>query len=352
MTQPMVSRRRTREHDAADLEVLEGLAPVRVRPGMYIGSTDEAGLRHLVFEVVGNSLDEHLAGFARHLEVDISEGWVSISDDGRGISVAPQGSPGIPLVELVMTRLGATSEVRAPRVDRLHGIGLPVVNALSERLEVETRHDGGTWTMAFSRGKVVDPLTRVRDTTAHGTTVRFRPDPQIFGSATLDLGAVRARLDELAWLTSRLRWRFEGRDCSHADGLEGLIVAQAPTPLLPGTLFTIEGEFAGVQVHATIGLASGRRGKRVGFVNFAPSGLGSHLRGVARGVRRAFPGAPPSLERRLVAAVHVGVPVPHFTGAVRRALQDDAVEQAVMKATERALRDQGDLRISWLQAAS
>lgn len=301
---------------------------------MYIGSTDEAGLLHLVSELVGNSLDEHLAGFGTRISVDLADGVITVNDDGRGIAVES--------LEAVLTSMSYTGSQFAA--------GLAVVNALSERLEVEVRRDGARWAIAFARGKLVEPLTRIGNTSEQGTTVKCRPDPQIFGAAQLDHAAVAARLDELAWLTPRLHWSFQGRAMQHADGLVGLAVSVAPSPMTPGTLVTVAETIEGVQLELIAGLASGPRGKRVGFVNFAASSNGSHVRGALDGITRAFEADVAVLHRKLVLAIHVGWPHPRFEGARRTVLHDDVVFRAVSAVVARELSRPSDLRISWLQA--
>lgn len=300
---------------------------------MYIGSTDEAGLLHLVSELVGNSLDEHLAGFGSRISVDIADGLITVTDEGRGIAVES--------IEAVLTSMSPAGSQFAA--------GLAVVNALSERLEVEVRRDGARWMTAFVRGKLVEAPTRIGSTDEHGTTVACRPDPHIFGAAQLDLSAVGARIDELAWLTPKLRWSFQGNAVQHADGLVGLAVNVAPSPMIPGTIVTVAETLEGVQLELVAGLASGTRGKRVGFVNFAPSNNGSHVRGALDGITKAFDGDMAALHRKLVLAVHVGWPHPRFEGARRTVLHDDVVFRAVSTAVARELSKPSDLRISWLQ---
>ncbi len=314
---------------------------------MYIGSTDEAGLLHLVSELVGNSLDEHLAGRGRSIALDIEGGSICVRDDGRGLAVEPVAQDRRPPVEELLTRIQPGSFAGG-----LVGAGLAVVNALSERLELEIHRDGGHWGIACARGKLVEPLTRIGASAEHGTTVRCRPDPQIFGAAQLDLSAVAARIDELAWLTPKLHWSFQGRAVEHADGLLGLAVSVAPSPMIPGSIITVAETIDGVQLELVAGVASGVRGKRVGFVNFAASNNGSHVRGVLDGITKAFEGDVAAVHRRLVLAVHVGWPHPRFEGVSRTVLHDDVVFRAVSNAVTRELRKESDLRISWLQALS
>lgn len=343
----MASRRGESEYVTEGLEIIEGVAPVRVRPGMYIGSTDERGLRHLVFEIVGCGLDEHLRGHGESIEVDIAGGVICIRDNGRGIAVEPVSPSRQSPVEELLTNMQPDSMPGA-----LVGAGLAVVNALSERLEVEIHRDGGRWAIAFSRGKIVEPLTRTGASAEHGTIVRCRPDPQIFGAAQLDLSAVAARIDELAWLTPKLHWSFQGRAVQHADGLLGLAVSVAPSPMIPGSIITVAETIEGVQLELVAGLASGARGKRCGFVNFAASNNGSHVRGALDGITKAFEGDVAALHRRLVLAIHVGWPHPRFEGVSRTVLQDEVVFRAVSTVVTRELRKESDLRISWLQALS
>ena len=174
------------DYDAGNIQVLEGLEPVRKRPGMYIGTTSSRGLHHLVFEVVDNGVDEAMAGHADRIVVTIHEdGSVSVLDNGRGIPVKP--IPGAkdrrPAVEVVLTVLHAGGKFGGGGYQisgGLHGVGVSVVNALSEKLSVEVRRDGFTWSQSYERGKPLGKLVKGRPSTKTGTLVRFWPDPQIF----------------------------------------------------------------------------------------------------------------------------------------------------------------------------
>ncbi len=194
-------------YDSSSIQVLEGLEPVRKRPGMYIGTTSVRGLHHLVYEVVDNSIDEAMAGFADRIAVTIkSDGSVSVQDNGRGIPVKP--IPGAkdrrPAVEVVLTVLHAGGKFGGGGYaisGGLHGVGVSVVNALSERLTVEVRREGFAYTQAYERGKPQSKLTKGKATKQTGTRVQFWPDPEIF-TETLEFRreTLAERLRELAFL--------------------------------------------------------------------------------------------------------------------------------------------------------
>jgi len=194
-------------YDASSIQVLEGLEPVRKRPGMYIGTTSSRGLHHLVYEVVDNAVDEAMGGHCDKIVVTLhTDGSASVLDNGRGIPVKP--IPGAKdrrsALEVVLTVLHAGGKFGGGGYSisgGLHGVGLSVVNALSEKLEVEVQRDGGTHSMAFSRGKVTKKLTKGKATKKTGTRVRFWPDPDVFTETTvLERKVLAERMQELAFL--------------------------------------------------------------------------------------------------------------------------------------------------------
>lgn len=195
-------------YGAKQIQVLEGLEHVRLRPSMYIGSTSEKGLHHLLYEVVDNSIDEALNGFCTRIEVVLhKDGSASCEDNGRGIPVGIHPQLGIPAVEVALTRLHAGSKFGSGGYKvsgGLHGVGVSAVNALSKWMEVRVKQDGGIFRIRFEKGKTTEPLKRIGDTEEHGTFVRFLPDPTIFETTQFDFDTVAARLRELAYLNSGL----------------------------------------------------------------------------------------------------------------------------------------------------
>ncbi|ORW10373.1 DNA topoisomerase (ATP-hydrolyzing) subunit B [Mycobacterium kyorinense] len=205
----MAAQKKARNsYDAGDIQVLEGLEAVRKRPGMYIGSTGERGLHHLIWEVVDNAVDEAMAGFATKVDVKIlADGGVEVTDDGRGIPVAMHAT-GIPTVDVVMTQLHAGGKFGGDDgayavSGGLHGVGVSVVNALSTRLEVEIARDGYEWSQYYDHS-VPGTLKQGEKTKKTGTTVRFWADPDIFETTEYDFETVARRLQEMAFLNKGL----------------------------------------------------------------------------------------------------------------------------------------------------
>ena len=198
----------TQEYDASQIQVLEGLEAVRKRPGMYIGSTSSSGLHHLVYEIVDNSIDEALAGYCDRIEVVIEPGDViSVSDNGRGIPVDIQEQTGKSALEVVFTVLHAGGKFGGGGYKvsgGLHGVGASVVNAMSEWLIVQVHKNGKIYEMRFSRGHITQEMRIIGDTDRTGTTVRFKPDPEMFEETVYDYGILHTRMREQAFLNGGL----------------------------------------------------------------------------------------------------------------------------------------------------
>ena len=215
------------DYGAEQIQILEGLEAVRKRPGMYIGSTSERGLHHLVYEVVDNSIDEALAGYCTHIDVTVrKDNSITVVDNGRGIPVDMHES-GQPALEVVLTVLHAGGKFGGDGYKvsgGLHGVGVSVVNALSTKMDVTVKRDGKIHTMSFSRGVTTQKLKIVGDTEETGTTVTFTPDPEIFSVTSYNYDTLKHRLRELAFLNHGITItltdeREEGKkDSFHFEG--------------------------------------------------------------------------------------------------------------------------------------
>ena len=217
------------EYNASEIQVLEGLEAVRKRPGMYIGSTSASGLHHLVYEIVDNAIDEALAGYCTDITVTINEGdTITVTDNGRGIPVDIQTQTGRPALEVVFTVLHAGGKFGGGGYKvsgGLHGVGASVVNALSEWLTVQVHKDGKIYEMKFSRGNITQEMKVIGETDHTGTTVTFKPDPEMFDTLEYDYETLHTRMREQAFLNAGLRITISdarpGREKSEAMCYEG-----------------------------------------------------------------------------------------------------------------------------------
>jgi len=224
-----ISEKITQEYDASQIQVLEGLEAVRMRPGMYIGSTSASGLHHLVYEIVDNSIDEALAGYCTEITVTIDEGDViTVTDNGRGIPVDIQAQTGKSALEVVFTVLHAGGKFGGGGYKvsgGLHGVGASVVNALSEWLVVHVHKDGKIHEMKFSRGDITQGITVIGETDRTGTTVTFKPDPLMFDETVYNYDTLFTRMREQAFLNAGLKIstidKRPGKECTHEMCYEG-----------------------------------------------------------------------------------------------------------------------------------
>lgn len=211
----MAKEVKNHNYGADQIQVLEGLEAVRVRPGMYIGSTGEKGLHHLVYEIVDNSVDEALAGYCKNIDVVIEEdNSIMVQDDGRGMPVDMHPKEKIPAVEVIHTVLHAGGKFGGGGYKvsgGLHGVGASVVNALSTRMEVEVKRDGNVYGLSFEKGKTVEKLHVIGSTGKTGSKTRFWPDPEIFEETVYDYETLEHRLREMAFLNKGIKITLEDR---------------------------------------------------------------------------------------------------------------------------------------------
>ena len=240
-----INEKITQEYDASKIQVLEGLEAVRKRPGMYIGSTSSSGLHHLVYEIVDNSIDEALAGYCDRIEVIIEPGdIICVRDNGRGIPVDIQEQTGKSALEVVFTVLHAGGKFGGGGYKvsgGLHGVGASVVNAMSEWLVVHVHKNGKIYEMKFSRGNITQEMRIVGDTDRTGTTVRFKPDPEMFDETVYDYDTLHTRMREQAFLNGGLYISTEDKregkeqkdEMCYAGGIREFVsfINQNKTPL-------------------------------------------------------------------------------------------------------------------------
>lgn len=342
----------TDEYGVDKIKVLEGLEAVRRRPAMYIGSTDEKGLHHLVEEVVDNSVDEALAGYCKRIDVVINEdGSITIDDDGRGIPVEIHDEYGVSGVEVVMTKLhaGGKFDRSAYKVaGGLHGVGVSVVNALSKWLEVEVRRNGKIYRQRYERGKPATRLEIVGNANGTGTKITFYPDDRIFGNKTFDYYILRKRLQELAFLNKGLRIsihdkRIGKKEVFQYDG--GILefvkyINRNRMPLHEAIYF--HGEKDGIYVEVAIQYTDGYTENIFTFVNNINTREGgSHLSGFKSALTRTLNEygrknifkneslSGEDVREGLTAIISCKVPNPQFEGQTKTKLANSEVKGIV-----------------------
>ena len=286
----------TDHYRAADIDVLKGLDPVRRRPGMY---TDTTRPNHLAQEVIDNSVDEALAGYAKNIHVTLHrDGSLSVQDDGRGMPVDIHPEEGVSGVELILTRLHAGGKFSRKNYNfsgGLHGVGVSVVNALSTRLEVEIARDGRRYRLACAHGDVVEPLTAVEDIgkRRHGTTVRFWADPAYFDSPNYAIPRLKQTLKAKAVLCAGLNIRFtneagdEEDEWCYQDGLSAYLSEQTGDDTLPAEPYTLNHSDSDGQIDLALTWqeGSGVNGTFESYANLIPTiGGGTHVNGLRSGL--------------------------------------------------------------------
>ena len=342
-------------YDAEQIQVLEGLQAVRRRPAMYIGSVSERGLHHLVHEVVDNSIDEAMAGFCKNIQVTINaDGSVTVADDGRGIPVDMHPKYKEPAVQLVLTRMhsGGKFERKMYRVSGgLHGVGLSVVNALSEWLEVRVLRNGKEHAQRYERCVPQGELKVVGDAKGTGTIVSFKPDPQIFETVDFDYDTIAQRLRELAFLNRGLkiialdRRKDRGDVFQFEGGIQEFVkwINRGRTPLHADPIYVAK-EGNGVQVEVALQWTDGYQENIHTFVNNINTiEGGTHLVGFKSALARAMNQYAKSnhvlkngeglegedVREGLTAILSVKLPEPQFEGQTKTKLGNSDVKGIV-----------------------
>jgi len=292
----------TQEYDASQIQVLEGLEAVRKRPGMYIGSTSSSGLHHLVYEIVDNSIDEALAGYCDRIEVVIEEGdIISVTDNGRGIPVDIQEQTGKSALEVVFTVLHAGGKFGGGGYKvsgGLHGVGASVVNAMSEWLVCEVHKNGKIYQMKFSRGNITQEMRVIGDTDRTGTTVRFKPDPEMFEDTVYNYDTLHTRMREQAFLNAGLFISTEDRrpgmekkdEMCFEGGIREFVsyINNNKTPIHPDVIY-MRGDRADSEAEIAMQYTDGYSEILVSFANniHTPEG-GMHETGFKTALTRAL----------------------------------------------------------------
>ena len=288
------------EYNESQIQVLEGLEAVRKRPGMYIGSTSERGLHHLVYEIVDNAVDEALAGYCNEINVEILEdNSIMVKDNGRGIPLGIHPKMGIPAIEVVYTILHAGGKFGGEGYKvsgGLHGVGASVVNALSEKVTVEACNGDGAFEISFERGKVTEKLHKVREETKRGTKVIFKPDPEIFETTVYNAETLENRFREMAFLNKGLKITlWDRRDPEYKQKIfhfEGGIVSfveyinKNKELVCPPIYLEQKGE---VEVEVALQYTTSYSENILSFVNNINTiEGGTHLDGFKRGLTKVF----------------------------------------------------------------
>ncbi len=342
---------REAEYSAKDIEVLDDLEAVRKRPGMYIGGVGVRGLHHLLWEVVDNSIDEALAGYCDTIKVSLHEdGSASVEDNGRGIPTEMH-ELGKSALEIVMTKLHAGGKFsrKVYKVSGgLHGVGVSVVNALSEWLEVTVKRNGKIYFQRYERGKPVTELMVVGETDTHGTVVKFKPDEEIFETTEFKYEIVSQRLRELAYLNRGLKIiledeRIRKTDVFHyEEGIIGLVKSLNKNRSVLHDPIYIETKKNGVSVEIAIQFTDSDVENLIAFANnINTSEGGSHVIGFRAGLTRAVneygrknikkfePVSGADVREGLTAVVSVKVPEPQFEGQTKTKLTNSDVRTVV-----------------------
>jgi DNA gyrase subunit B/topoisomerase-4 subunit B len=338
-------------YTANEITVLEGLEPVRKRPGMYIGSVDASGLHHLLWEIVDNSVDEAMNGHCTKIEVTLEADGetLRVVDDGRGIPVDRHPKYKKPAVELILTTLHAGGKFESKSYYHsggLHGVGASVVTALSDRMTVRVKRDGAEWEQKFSRGQATSKLTKVRAARGSGTTIEFHPDRQIFPQIRFDPTLIRERLEAKAYLHRGLTVVFHdqvGKSSEtfhYDDGIRAYLekrLASGKAPRVPAEIFYASRDADGVHVECALAWTEDTSEQLASFVNSIPTAAGgTHENGLRAGlvkavrsyldihnlVPRGLQIAAEDVREGIVGLLSCFVPAPQFQGQTKEKLNN------------------------------
>ncbi len=342
----------TTNYTAEAIEVLDDIQAVRKRPGMYVGSTGSKGFHHLLWEIVDNSIDEALAGYCTEITVTLhKDGSASVEDNGRGIPVEEHPTFKKPALEIVMTKLHAGGKFsrKAYKVSGgLHGVGLSVVNALSEWLEVWVKRGGKVYYQRYERGKPVTPLKVIGAAKDTGTKIRFRPDPEIFEVKEFDYDVVSERLRELAFLNRGLKITLIDERTGKSevfyskDGLIGFVKYLNEGKDVISDIVYISGEKNGIVVELAFQFTNEEYENLLSFANNIHTVEGgTHVSGFRAGLTRAIneygkrhikkftPISGVDVREGLTAVVSVKIPEPQFEGQTKTKLTNSEVKTVV-----------------------
>jgi DNA topoisomerase IV B subunit len=355
-------------YTAKDIQVLEGLEPVRRRPGMYIGGVDASGLHHLVWEIVDNSVDEAMNGHADRIRVTLHKDGASctVVDNGRGIPVDRHSQYKKSALELILTTLHAGGKFEATNYYHsggLHGVGASVVNALAEKLVARVKRDGAEWEQSFSRGKPLGAVKRVGAARGTGTSVFFKPDPKIFPSIAFDPKLIAERLEAKAYLHGGLTIEFADERAGttatyhYEDGLSAYlakIVNDAKQLPVGGELFTIHKEQDGLHVDCALAWTEDTSERVQSYVNGIPTTSGgAHENGFRGGLAKALRNyltthnlvprginiAVEDIREGLVALLAIKISQPQFQGQTKERLNNAEVTPAIDGIVRTALEN-------------
>ncbi len=355
-------------YSAKDITVLEGLDPVRKRPGMYIGTTDTAGLHHLIWEVVDNSIDEAMAGHAKHIRVEIlADNKIAVTDDGRGIPVEKHPQTKKSTLETVLTVLHAGGKFGGEGYKvsgGLHGVGVSVVNALSVNLEAEVHRDGGVYAQSYKKGKPQGAVKKIGSSKVRGTKITFEPDPEIFAKIQFDRKTIMERLRRQSFLTKGIHIELidyrEKPQFYHAFYFDGGLLSfirhlNAGEKLLQDEPFYVEKTAEDIQVEATFMYNNDIETQELSFANniYTPDG-GMHLTGFRSALTRTFNDfarqnsyikekdenlTGDDIREGLVAIVSVKLRDPQFEGQTKNRLGSPNARTATESVVNEALKN-------------